>query len=321
MKLPTLTAACAAATLMVGVAVATTPRPADPPGEVPAMQARLATQASLVAVAQAGDALVAVGDYGTVIRSTDGGRHWSQAQRVPVSTLLTGVSFIDAQHGWAVGHGGVILATTDGGDSWRLQHVAEQKPVLLGVHFSNATTGYAVGAYGTALRTADGGQTWTPMTVGEGRDADLHLNHLFQGPDGSLFAAGEGGAAFRSRDGGEHWTRLDTGVSGSLWSGLARQDGRIVLLGMSGRVLESADGGTHWKVLESGTSQSLTGGLETPDGALLLVGSGGTVVQGQGDTLRTRIRDDRQNLAAVALAGGQRILLGQSGLISDTPTP
>lgn len=305
------------ASLIAGMTLAATGSKAPPSGETPATQARLATKAGLVAVARAGDSLVAVGDFGTVVRSTDGGLTWSQAASVPVSGLLTAVSFADPKNGWAVGHGGVILVTRDGGNNWAIQHVAEGKPILLGVHFTDASHGYAVGAYGTALSTVDGGKSWTPMPVGEGRDADLHLNHIFAGRDGALFAAGESGAAFRSRDGGAHWERLHTGVSGSLWGGLARRDGRVLLLGMSGRVLESSDGGSNWKVLESGTSQALTGGIERADGGLVLVGSGGAVVASRGEQLATVIRADRQNLAAVVEGGGALVLLGQSGILRE----
>lgn len=218
---PKLTAGLALlASLAAGIVLAAAQAAPAPAGEVPAMKARLASRASLVSVAAAGDAYVAVGDYGTIVRSRDGGKTWQQAAAVPVSGLLTSVSFADARNGWAVGHGGIILATRDGGETWAIQHTADGKPVLLGVHFTDADHGYVVGAYGTAMLTADGGKTWEPMPVGEGRDADLHLNHVFSGPDGLLVAVGESGSAFRSKDGGQHWTRLATGVSGSLWSGL-----------------------------------------------------------------------------------------------------
>lgn len=316
MKLKTTMTLLLAASLAAG-AVLVTAAESRPAGETPAMKARLASRAGLVAVTRAGTTLVAVGDFGTVVRSSDAGETWQQAASVPVSGLLTAVSFADGKNGWAVGHGGVILATTDGGDNWTLQQVVEGKPVLLGVHFTDATHGYVVGAYGTALSTADGGRSWLPMTVGEGRDADLHLNHLFAAPDGALIAAGESGSAFRSRDGGGHWERLNTGVTGSLWGGLARRDGHLLLLGMSGRVLESADGGSHWQVLDTGTTQALTGGVERDDGSLLLVGTGGAVVTSRDGKLVTHIRDDRQNLAAVATAGKAVVLLGQNGLLRE----
>jgi len=320
MKLKLTASLTLLASLAAGIVLATSPATPPAAGEVPAMKARLATRAGLVAVSKAGETLVAVGDYGTIIRSSDAGKTWQQAAAVPVSGLLTAVSFADAKNGWAVGHGGIILVTRDGGDTWAIQHTVDDKPVLLGVHFTDAEHGFVVGAYGTALQTGDGGKNWEPMQVGEGRDADLHLNHVFSGPNGTLFTAGESGSAFRSKDGGQHWERLNTGATGSLWSGLQRRNGQVLLLGMSGKVLESADLGDHWKVLETATTQALTGGVEKPDGHLVLVGTGGATVTDKDGQLVTTIREDRQNLAAVAADGGSLILLGQNGLVQDSHT-
>ena len=69
---------------------------------------------------RAGDRLVAVGQRGHVVVSSDGGATWKQAQ-VPVSSDLVAVYFVDAKQGWAVGHDGVILHTADGGEYWELQ--------------------------------------------------------------------------------------------------------------------------------------------------------------------------------------------------------
>ena len=52
--------------------------------------------------------------------SNDGGATWQQS-KVPVSSDLTAVYFVNDRKGWAVGHDGVILATSDGGAPWTLQ--------------------------------------------------------------------------------------------------------------------------------------------------------------------------------------------------------
>lgn len=302
----TLIASCMAATLSVPVLAAG-------PAAVPAMKARLAAKVPMTGLVRAGDALLALGDYGTVVRSIDHGRSWQQAV-VPVNTLLTSAHFIDSQRGWAVGHGGTVLATTDGGLNWVLQQILEDKPVLLSVYFASADVGYAVGAYGSAWRTGDGGRSWSAMTVGEGDDADMHLNQLFATRDGTLFIAAEMGLAFRSEDGGTRWQRLETGVSGSLWSGLEGAGGEVVLLGMSGRVLVSQDRGDSWQVHEDASGQSLTGAVQAADGSLLLVGAGGLVLRGR-ERFTAEIRADRQNLAAVQrTADGAVVVAGQLGV-------
>ena len=87
--------------------------------ELPAVQTGQATQALLLDVTPRGaNGFVAVGEYGVIIVSEDGGESWTQAQ-VPASVALTGVHFPTAESGWAVGHDGLILHSGDGGHSWQ----------------------------------------------------------------------------------------------------------------------------------------------------------------------------------------------------------
>ena len=58
----------------------------------------------------------AVGVFGAVYHTTDGGKHW-QLQSTPSTQHLYGVSFTDVKNGWAVGRSGEVLATSDGGAS------------------------------------------------------------------------------------------------------------------------------------------------------------------------------------------------------------
>ncbi len=58
----------------------------------------------------------AVGRFGTIIHTTDGGNSWT-FQTNQATTTLFDVDFSDAQHGIACGQG-IILYTTDGGNTW-----------------------------------------------------------------------------------------------------------------------------------------------------------------------------------------------------------
>jgi photosystem II stability/assembly factor-like uncharacterized protein len=59
--------------------------------------------------------MVAVGGYGTILRTTDGGATWS-VQASGTTDVLYGVSFADTETGTAVGDGGTIVRTTTGGE-------------------------------------------------------------------------------------------------------------------------------------------------------------------------------------------------------------
>src|SRR5689334_19915327 len=97
---------------------------AAPLQAVPAVQASNASRAVMLDAVWAGERVVAVGDHGVVLLSDDHGKRFHQANSVPLSTPLTGVSFVDAKRGWAVGHWGAILASTDGGESWQIQRLS-----------------------------------------------------------------------------------------------------------------------------------------------------------------------------------------------------
>lgn len=284
----------------------------------PAMPLAEAQKAPLVAVAQAGQRLVAVGDHGVVVLSSNG-QDWRQAKRVEVDSLLTAVSFADARQGWAVGHGGVVLHSRDGGETWSLQQRLDEQPVLLSVWFDTTRHGIVVGAYGYAAVTQDAGQSWQRLSVGEEGD-DYHLNHIFAAPNGNLFVAAEMGNAYRSTDRGATWQALDTGASGSLWTGTALSDGRILLAGMSGRVLLSADQGDTWQDIDSGSHESITAIQTLADGRVALVGNGGLVAVADAALQRftAHVREDRQNLSALVPQGSAGLLLfGPAGVLSQ----
>jgi photosystem II stability/assembly factor-like uncharacterized protein len=278
-------------------------------GLVPAMRLAQAQQTPLVAASHAGSRLVAIGDHGVIVLSDDG-QHWRQATSVPVDSLLTAVSFVDEQNGWAVGHGGVLLRTQDGGENWLLQQQLDDAPVLLSVWFENASHGIVVGAYGYASETHDGGQSWLRLVVGANGD-DFHLNQIFPGADCSLFIAAEGGNAYRSQDNGATWQALDTGTSGSLWSGTSLYDGRVLLVGMSGRVLLSGDQGNSWQGLNSGSRETITAVTQLADGRVVVVGNGGLVSVADADLkhFSVTIHEDRLNLSALLAADDDQLTL------------
>ncbi len=273
----------------------------------------LAVQGLLLDATRAGARLVAVGEFGHVLLSDDGGASWRQAAHVPTRTTLTAVTFVDGRRGWVVGHGGQILATTDGGERWAVQYGALDGPdSLFSVWFEDASRGITVGPYGYALRTRDGGATWEQFQVAEGEDGERHLNQIFGGADGRVYIAAEIGGVFVSDDHGANWRLVQTSYEGSLWGGLVRGDGGVIVTGMLGHALLSTDHGATWGEIATGTDQSLTDAAELADGRLVLVGLGGAVAVGNpASGFTATIRPDR--LAATS------VLPSADGLLLFTP--
>ena len=284
----------------------------------PAVQARLVPNSLLLDGASAGSRLVAVGERGHVLVSTDGGMKWKQA-RVPVRALLTAVHMHDERLGWAVGHDAVILRTEDGGATWEVAHHApkEERP-LLDVWFRDEKNGYAVGAYGYFLGTRDGGRTWKPRTIDKD---DFHLNALVPAGNGRLYIAGEAGAIYRSDDGGDTWRKLSSPYTGSWFSALVLDANELLLLGLRGNMYRSEDGGESWTRVSTRTKATLTGAVRLKPGLLLITGLEGALLVSRdgGRSVSTdaafKPLTSRQGISkALALPGGRVLLLGEFGV-------
>lgn len=259
--------------------------------------------AVLLAATRAGERWVAVGERGLVAISDVAAQHWSQAAQVPVSTTLTAVRFVDAQHGWAVGHGGVVLSTQDGGEHWQRQldgRMAAQlalaqaagsanpraqaeaqrlvadgpdKP-FLDLHFSSAQEGCVVGAYNLCFQTVDRGAHWVPINERLDNPKALHL-YAIDGQGQQRYIAGEQGLLFRSDDAGRSFQRLSSPYVGS-WFALALLDAQsLVVAGLRGHAYLSRNSGQQWTALDGAPPVSFVSAVVAPGGEVLLANQAG----------------------------------------------
>ncbi len=117
----------------------------------------------------------AVGDNGTILKTTDGGTTWNS-----ITTLFPGdwfwdVHFVNADTGYVVGETdpgsnpcglGIIIKTTDGGATWLTLASGLASPVRDLFVLDKDTVFVCGGAEQTSGRIArsyDGGVTWTPI--------------------------------------------------------------------------------------------------------------------------------------------------------------
>lgn len=304
---------------------ATAGLPAEPIAR-PAVRVQQSAQAALLASAKAGARLVAVGERGVVMLSDDQGKTFRQAREVPMDVTLTGVSFADAQHGWAVGHWGVILATLDGGETWAVQRqdVQVDRP-LFAVHFFDARNGVAVGLWSLVLVTSDGGASWRSVALAppEGaKKADLNLLGLFADDRGRVYAAAERGMVLRSDDRGASWAYASTGYKGSFWTGLALPGGVLLAGGLRGSLYRSSDEGRTWSHIDTGSKSSITA-MATQGSAVVAVGLDGLVLRSPdaGATFSSAVRPDHAALTSVAMApNGRTVYFSRQGAVSDPAT-
>ena len=332
-----------------------TPSAAGAPAALtePALISPKALGASTLAVARAGDRLVAAGERGTVLWSDDGGKTWQQA-RVPVRAGLTALRFVDARTGWAVGHLGVILKTEDGGKTWTLQlDGMRAAQALLAVATDDASRraaqrlveegadkpwfdlealdgqrAIAVGAYGLAMATRDGGRTWDPLPLRAVNPRGLHLYGVraVGGPGGAWVIAGEQGLLLRSSDDGVSFTALASPYKGSFFGLLSTRSGALLAYGLRGSVYRSGDAGASWDKVELGTPVSLQAGLERADrGELTLLAQNGELFVSTDDGHRfTRRPPPAGPLPAAGLAvapDGAWVIASLRGTRRASPAP
>jgi photosystem II stability/assembly factor-like uncharacterized protein len=307
---------CLAVALATGVAMPAIAQ--DELAPEPTIMAPLASKALVLDAAATNGKLVAVGERGHILISTDHGQTWKQAS-VPTRAMLTGVFFYDENLGWAVGHDSVILRTTDGGTIWELVNWApEEEAPFFDIWFSDAENGFALGAYGAFYVTSDGGTTWDFVSVD---DTDWHLHKIARADDGTFYIAGEAGYVYRSVDGGETWETLPSVYEGSYFGVLPLQGDSVLVFGLRGHLFRSDDAGETWDEIETGTISMLTDGLRLEDGTIIISGLGGTILVSNdgGHTFELFQQPNRRGIAAIVDADdGSLLMVGEFGVKMTT---
>ena len=301
--------------------------------------------------------MIAVGEQGSILRTTDAGATWTRISS-GTAARLSGVSFADANTGIAVGDQGAILRTVDGGSTWTPQPSGTTN-VLWGVSFTDAGTGTVVGDAGTILRTTDGGATWSRQSSGtadrlNGVSFTSANTGTIVGANGTIlrtvdggvtwkpqssgtrnwlygvsfisantgFVVGDGGVILRTTNGGATWTPQSSGFLGSLFAISFADASTGIAVGARGAVLRITDGGATWTQDSSGTTSALFAVASTDAGARTAVGDQGTILRttDRGDTWKAQSRSATSNtlIAVFFTDSSTGTVVGGNGTILRT---
>lgn len=232
----------------------------------------------------------AVGAFGGIFRTTDGGATWIDETSVTVTDLRAAAAA--GTRVYAVGFGDLIIASTDSGDTWSIGRGPASGMTLLDVDMVPGGTAWAVGERGRVRRSVDGGANWSSQTSG----TTAHLRGVVAISSTTAIAVGSGGTVLRTVDSGTTWTPVVSGTTERLMSVDVSANGTIVAVGTQGVAIRSDDNGATWTTVRSA--------VDGPDDLNVIVGLGdGTFLLGGDDVTLERSTNDGRSFAALPPTG------------------
>jgi photosystem II stability/assembly factor-like uncharacterized protein len=215
---------------------------------------------------------LAVGDFGLVVETGDGGKSWTRQAKAPTGIGLLAVAR-KAGHCIAAGQQGQIF-TADDCRQWRAALPAT-KARILSVALNDSGVAYAVGGFGTLLKSSDWGRSWQTLNLDwksySDDGADPHLYDVHVAANGEVTLVGEFEIVLRSRDGGATWRQLHRGKR-SLFGLTVLENGDAYAVGQEGLILKAGGNAGAWRELVSGTRSILTGIAGRADGRVVASG-------------------------------------------------
>jgi len=259
---------------------------------------------------------IAVGAYGTVLRTEDAGATWTRAES-GAEASLQGVA-VGGQTAIAVGERGTILRSTDAGATWaRIAPVADVE--LRDIAIAANGWAIAVGAGGAVLTSRDGGATWSrqasPTTETLRGAVFVH--------DSVVVAVGDGGVIIASSNGGSSWITRSSTTSVQLRAVAFSDNAHGVAVGGDDRrwrsqnmILVTGDGGITWTRAVSPVKLRLYA-VSAQGGAFSAVGEEGTLLRGEkfGASWKRDTTASGGWFGSVALADNVGLVTGAGGRI------
>lgn len=185
--------------------------------------------------------IVAVGDSGKVVKSTDCGSTW-QVRTCPVNVSLNHLAQGTASDLCAVGAGGVVLVSFGFGDYWSVVQSGTGNDLNSITQYTNIFANMlAAGNNGTILKTSNGGNSWQPVNSG----TTQNILSIFKDDNGDpmninyLFASGASGTILSSVDQGNSWQSEYCPVSQNLNSIALEYYNTGIAVGNNGTIVQT----------------------------------------------------------------------------------
>lgn len=234
-------------------------------------QAQVPVSSDLVAVSFADEKNGwAVGHYGVVLHTADGGASWSKQLDGKAAAEIT-LKYYEAKAGADL--------------TPEVERAARQAKALvdeantqtiLDVSFVNDREGYIVGTFNRIFRTEDGGKTWTPLMDRTDNPKELHFYAIHSNAK-ATYLTGEQGMVWRLDKDKNRFVAMQTPYNGTLF-GLIIDDGALLAYGMRGSLLRSGDEGKTWERVQLGNQAGIGGGTVLAEGLIAIANQAGGVL-------------------------------------------
>lgn len=204
---------------------------------------------TLFGVTVTGTSVLAVGNSGTALYSSDSGVSWDSGDS-NTSKDLYDVAYVSSSKAIAVGESGTIIRTTDSGANWTdisptYLTEAHADYQLRTIVMASSSVGYIAGQYGMMLKTTDGGANWTEI-AGPIPGSVYSLNSISATSTTKLWVAGEYGIIYTSADGGSTWTAETSGTGNDIVTIEFVDSSHGYASGENRLFLKTSDGGSTW---------------------------------------------------------------------------
>ncbi len=249
---------------------------------------------------------VAVGQGGTVIKTSDAGEEWTVTYS-NINIWMNDVKFDPNRDGvvWAAGMGGVIIKSTDYGDTWSVVRPFDTPDHTIrgiGVPPGDLDHAIFIGYAGTFFETFNGGTTFTqrfdiPFTM---HSVDFSPEYL---SDGRGIISGTDGKVWNTSNHGSTWVVRNTNRYDYLNDVVFLSPSVAMICGNNGTILRSTNWGKSWSLnVQYLTSEHLRS-IDNYENIVTVCGDNGKIMTANdgGITFVDQLNGENRHLYGVSL--------------------